>query len=83
MAGGWQNLDFYLQPPALSYLRTKKLWTKVGSVVYKVNETELSFLESVDKIDLQSDAGVVFLQFLSRDTLFCFLFTFGVRNIAD
>ena len=35
---------FYLKPLALSYLRSKKPCTKVGSVMYQINETELSFL---------------------------------------
>ena len=47
-----------------------------------MNETELSFLKSADRMGLQADA-VVFSQFLSGETFFRFLFTFGVREIAD
>ena len=72
---------FYLHPLALSYLGTKKSYTEVGSVIYQIDEKKLSFLES-DRMCLQADAGVVFLQFLSRETFFCFLFTFGVRKIG-
>ena len=44
---------------------------------------KLSFLQSVDRMSLQADAGVVFLQFLSRETFLCFLFIFGVRKIGN
>ena len=44
---------------------------------------EESFLGSFDRMGLQANAGVVFLQFLSRETFFRILFTFGVHKIAD
>ena len=54
---------FNLRPLALSYLRTKKPWTKVGSVIYQTNETGLSFLKSTNRMGLQTDAGFVFVYF--------------------
>ena len=60
------------------------IWSKLGSATHQINETELSFLEPADRIGLQADAGVVFSQFLSsRETFFRFLFTVGVREIAN
>ena len=51
----------YLQPLALSCLRTKKPWNKVESVIYQtINETDFSFLKSGARMGLQADVGVVF-----------------------
>jgi hypothetical protein len=73
---------FYLQPLGLTYLGTKKPWNKVGSVIRQINETESCLLKSADRMGLQAHVGVVFSQFLSRETFFRFPFTFGVREIA-
>ena len=51
--------------------------------MYQMNQTELSSLECGIRICLQADAGVVFLQFPSRETFFCFWFTFGVPKILN
>ena len=57
--------------------------TKIWSVIYQINETEESFLESADRMGLRADAGGVFSQFPSTTTFFRFPFTFGVREISD
>ena len=77
-----KTLIFNLQPLALTYLEPKTPWNKLGSVIHQINETESCFMESTDIIGLQADARVVFSHFLSRETFFCFPFTFGVSDIA-
>ena len=68
---------------SLRYINTRKPSTDIGSSIYHFNETELSFLESTDRMALRTDAGVVFLHLLSRETFFCFLFTFRASKIGN
>ena len=79
----WSGLCALLVPLALTYLRTRKPSIEVWSVIYQINETEESFLESADRMVLRTDAGGEFSCFLSTTTFFRFPFTFGVRGIRD
>ena len=54
-----ETSNFKLQPLAVSYFQSVKPLTKVGSVIYQIDETELSFLECGIRICLQADAEVV------------------------
>ena len=52
------------------------------SVIYQLNQMELSFLESIDRLGLQKDDGVVWVYFPLLEILFPFQFTYRIEEIV-
>ena len=73
---------FNLQPLALSYLRTKKPLTKVGSVVYQINETDGVELSGIHRQNGSPGRcwGHIFAVSVKGDVLSFSVYIWGARN---